>query len=221
MCFKKAVFGRKLFITTHFELSAHLTNAWDLQPDLCPENLVVIVQRETKFRTILNAEKIKEYFRQNGFVNTQLVVLERLSIREQLSVIQCASVFIAVQGAGMSWFMFLPKHAVLAEITWYRWPSRFIDRARYARPDIETHLLYCDFTISNAAYAVFTAKYFGYNRTITDEVREQVIEKSKQQYARDYYPLGVPRTGIWKLADCCCDIALFQGLLRSLQDKLS
>ena len=230
MCFKKAVFGRQQSFTSLAELDTHLSAAaWAVTSSAAKAcqhvGSIVFIQRETNFRRIFNLDEVVAYFRRRGHTDTRVVVLERLSFAEQMRVIKCARVLVAVQGAGLTWFLFLPRGAVMVEITWHNWSSRFAARAHYERPDLRTHLLRCRYSVSVQAYRHVASKLLGDDAdvrnsrgstSVNQAVKDKVFRESERQYTAGFYVFGVPHVSIWKSSDCVCDVTLFDPVLEDL-----
>jgi hypothetical protein len=82
----------------------------------------LILQR--KSRRLLNAEELGETARAAGFA-VRLVDFEELGVLEQLKEVRCASLFLAVMGAGQQWASFMRPGTTLASIGWKNWKAEY------------------------------------------------------------------------------------------------
>ena len=231
MCFKRAVFGRQQSFTSIAELDTHLSAAMAVtsSAETCRQQFgsIVFIQRTKNFRQILNVDDIVAYFLRRGHTDARVVFLEKLSFVEQMRVVKCARVLVAVHGAGLSWFQFLPRGAVMVEVTFHNWPSFFIPRAHYHRPDLRTHLLRCRYSVSEQAYRHVASKLLGDDADVRNSrdstsvmsqaVKDKVVRESERQYNARFYVFGVPHVSIWKSSDCVCDVTLFDPVLDDLK----
>ena len=162
----------------------------------CTEQLVLILQRNNT-RQILNADKMAAMFSDHAnMTNVKIVKFEEKTMHEQFDLVRCAKVFIAVQGAGVAWYRFLPKHATLVEIYYHGWKSKYRDRALANRPDMNTHAIFCTAQVRPQSYSFYALKWFGYDGPMSDSMKAKVTNMSA---------VVNPVLGnIWKDSDVVC-----------------
>ena len=85
---------------------------------------------QQKNRMILNINELQYAAQNAGFNNTEVVVFEDLSTKEQMKIVRCTNIFVGVQGAGLAWGLFLPNGSVLIEVAWPQngWPFLYSGR---------------------------------------------------------------------------------------------
>ena len=219
-CFSKVIFGRQRYYTSDGEIKRHLSAAFGHDDSRCAPDLVVIVHRRMRYRTLLNAEQLQDYIKSFGFNNVELVALEHLSFDEQVRIVTCTRVFIAVHGAALAWFVMLPRRAVVIEITYENWPSRYAARARFQRPDVVTYVVKCQGRTSDQAYLAFARRHFSYSGPVTQTLKDKVVRASDVMLRRDFYPFGLSES-IYKMTDCFCEPSVFHDILVDLTGKYS
>ena len=101
---------------------------------------MLIIQRQST-RRLLNIDSMVDVARNYGYANVRTEFFEGLRLREQYAIIRCASVFVAVQGAALSWHSFLPRGATVVEITYEGWPVRYRERALMERTDLNQRVI--------------------------------------------------------------------------------
>ena len=128
---------------------------------------------------------------------------------EQMRVIARCRVFIGVQGAALTWSAFLPRNALMVEITYDYWTARFKARTKLWRPDLMTEIVQCKVHTSDASFLSY-ARLAGMEENIpedeqvTEELKQKVYEKSYQALKETYYPFKL-FLSIWKMSDVICD----------------
>ena len=165
---------------------------------------------------LLNVDEIRQAFIGHGYDNVAVLSLERYSMPQQLQVIKCTRILVGVQGAGLTWALFLPTAATVIEITFLNWHARFQPRINYYRPDIRTFTPYCDVDTPESAYVSFARQFFGYSGNMTDVIRQRVVGYSTNANRRESFPFALPVT-IWKQSGCRCDVHIFIRLLRTMK----
>ena len=118
-------------------------------------------------------------------------------MREQLDAVRCASTFIGVQGAGLSWYQFLPTNATFIELYWYGWKSKFRLRANQSRPDVTAHAVECTPVTPYSTWANYARRWLHYLGPVNDVMKQRLIERSAQ--------VERPVKGtVWKDSNCVC-----------------
>ena len=214
-CFKRLVVGQRL--AENFNtLQERLTNKFKVGFSQCLRPRICVVQRKRKghFRRVLNIEAIRTYL-QPRLPHDDVIELDLddKGFTEQLRDVTCCRVFIGVQGAALAWSAFLPRDALLVEISNEYWTPRFVTRAKIWRPDLRTAVVKCDIRTSDASFLSYARrtkmKEFGVDtKTVTKELKQKVYENSHKALKTSYYPFGLPLS-IWKLSDVYCDPTFF------------
>ena len=108
---------------------------------------------------------------------------------------------------------FFPRDALLVEIVYDYWTSRFVSRAKMWCSDLKTAVVKCDTQTSDAAFLSFAKRAQIHDnavdaKTVTEELKRKVYEKSYQKLKASHFPFSVPFS-IWKLSDVQCNPSLF------------
>ena len=87
-----------------------------------------------------------------------------------------------VQGAALTWSAFLPRDALLVEISYEYWTPRFVRRAKIWRPDSKTAVVKCDINTSDSSFLSY-AEFHRMNDIpedghITKNLKQRVYDKS-------------------------------------------
>lgn len=78
---------------------------------------ITLLSRETKYRNILNEDKLIEALRKNDQYEINRVVYNRnIPFPEQLRITHNTDIFIGMHGAGLTHLLFLPDWAVVFEL---------------------------------------------------------------------------------------------------------
>ena len=212
-CFKYGVLGPYLAnfetirnsVKYRQEIYELLITSWGFNRELCPENNLVILERLVS-RHLLNKEEILKTAKSIGFYHSNIVSFEDLSVRKQVEIVSCSDVFISVQGAALTWFLYLPINASVIEIVWDGWPVKYQRRIQRERPDISAYVLKCDAKVSENIWHEFAKEWFAFNGTVvSDEMKNAIIVQSKSMRAVSKQ--------VWKYADCTCPIKKLTKLL--------
>ena len=123
------------------------------------------------------------------------------------------SCLIGVQGAALTWSAFLSRDALMIELTYDYWPSRFRARQKMLRPDLRTAVLSCEGVTSDGAFLYYSDHtHIKHNSIVTEELKYRVYEHSHQKLRNAYYPIGLP-SSIWKLNDFKCNPKSFNSIV--------
>ena len=210
VCFKYGVFGSHHDVTanatTPDDMGQVLQAKWNLTSPCVVNNSVLLLNRYHT-RRILNARKIIHHLNKRGY-NVKLDYFKNKSLQEQMDSVRCASVFIGAQGAGLSWYQFLPPNSTFIELHWYGWISKYKRRAEESRPDISAHAIECKPVTPLSIWQGYARKWFNHRGPIDDIMKQRLREKSDRvQDVND-----VAGT-IWKDSDCECNIDEIARLL--------
>lgn len=78
---------------------------------------ITLLSRETKFRKILNEDKLIETLKKNKLYYVKRVNYNReMSFKKQLEITANTDVFIGIHGAGLTHLLFLPDWAAIFEL---------------------------------------------------------------------------------------------------------
>ena len=199
VCFKYGIFGlqnynRDLVIGAD-DMGAKLQTKWGLTSP-CKVNYVLLLDR-IKSRHILNAGEIMNHLKKMGY-NVKLDYFDNKSLTEQMDSVRCASAFIGVQGAGLSWFQFLQPNVTFVEFYWRGWKSKYEVRVNITRPDVSAHAVECHPMPSQSTMMKYARLWFKHYGPIDDAMTTRLIEKSDKVK---------PISGtIWKDSNIVCDI---------------
>ncbi|XP_053693020.1 EGF domain-specific O-linked N-acetylglucosamine transferase [Sabethes cyaneus] len=92
---------------------------------------ITFLSRQTKFRRVLNEDKLIEAISANEDYNVNRVSYSyQMDFREQLKITRNTDIFIGMHGAGLTHLLFLPKWAVLFELYHCEDPNCYRDLAR-------------------------------------------------------------------------------------------
>ena len=112
----------------------------------------------------------------------------------------CANVFIAVQGAGMNWYKFLPPNARMLEITWPHWRSRYRIRAIETRPDVTPIVLQCQMHTPSHIFLKYARLWLKFNGTADDVTKQMKADLIRRSFKLD----STHTVNIQKDSDCVC-----------------
>lgn len=88
-----------------------------LRPKRNQKIRITFLERNTKFRNVLNsAELIAEIHKNETYKVNSVIFDKRVTFLEQLDVIRNSDVFIGMHGAGLTHLLFLPKWASVFEL---------------------------------------------------------------------------------------------------------
>ena len=162
----------------------------------CRNKHITFIERN-RTRFILNLNSLVDISRKM-FNQTRVVVeqFEKYSLSEQWRKIRCTSVFIAVQGAALSWYPFLPANASVLEIVYPGWHSRYAKRILGARPDLHVEVVRCDVITPLKAYTKYAKLWYNHTGEITSEWKQTLELRSNNTIAVD--------GSIWKDSNCVC-----------------
>ena len=206
LCFKQALFMQskttamnKLHTTSVVKT---LSEKWRLREIKCPATKHVLILQRDKTRRIRNVDTIVDHLREHMNASVQVVQFEGKPAQEQARIIHCANVFIAVQGAGMNWYKFLPPKARMLEITWPYWGSRYAGRVRKQRPDVTARVVKCQMYTSPAIYMQFAREWLpsfehANSTWLTPNVTQSLLKRS---FRLD----PIKTNNIQKSSDCEC-----------------
>jgi len=79
-------------------------------------NCIVIIKR--KHRRIVNTNELEAAAIEVGFNLVEVVYLEQMSVKRQLTMVANAGIIVGVHGAGLQWAIFMPAGATLIEVAW-------------------------------------------------------------------------------------------------------
>ena len=206
VCFKYGVFGNHhdvaANVTAPDDMGQVLQAKWNLTSP-CKAYYVLLLDR-IKSRHILQAEEIIDHLQKKGH-NVKLDYFDNKSLKEQMDAVRCASAFIGVQGAGLSWYQFLPPKATFIELHWYGWISRYKLRAKESRPDISAHAIECKPVTPASVWQHYAQLWFNHRGPIDDVMKQRLREKSDR--VQDI------KGTIWKDSNCECNIDEITRLL--------
>ena len=113
-------------------------------PSSCQITYALFVHRN-KTRRILNTAQLAKITREfEKFRDTHVVDFEGMTVQEQWQIARCASLMVGVHGAGMSWFVFQPKHTAFIEFVFDGWHRFWVRYARGYRPDMARITFVCE-----------------------------------------------------------------------------
>lgn len=116
-CFQYGVFGLVNLNYDSKRTVQYVIQAAGIKQTQClnPQR-VLIIQRN--LRKILNVNDLLEAAKAEGYPESEVIILENLSVEEQLKLVACSPVMVGVQGAGLQWSIFMPQGSTLIEIAW-------------------------------------------------------------------------------------------------------
>ena len=200
VCFRHAVFGQpKLgsYKSALRDVQMQVESAFNFTRQRCERYHVVVIAR-LGTRVILNIDKFRSVLRERGYSDVRVESFENQTVQEQIRIVRCASVLIGVQGAGLAWYMFMPRHALVVELTWYGWTSKYRVRIRSSRPDIDVHVMTCKAVTPEAVWVNYAKKWFKYTGEITNEMKKKLTTKSRHTNAI----LGT----VYRDSNCVCSL---------------
>ena len=164
------------------------------------KDCTVIIQ-DRKQRRMLNIDELVAAAKSVGFKNVCKVLLEKLTIEEQLLMASKAHLMVGVQGSGLQWAVFMPKGSVLLEIAWphKHWGFFFQPYVssyaiKYAR--LATHNIKVNWTS-------YEKRVRG-GRKVGKAERTKMLQGSGFKSAFD---------NLWKWADVKVDVAAFKDVI--------
>lgn len=99
--------------------STHVLNGLNITIDKRKSNKirVTLLSRETKYRKILNEDKLLKALSNNDkYIVQRAVYNKSIPFSKQLSITHNTDIFIGMHGAGLTHLMFLPDWAVVFEL---------------------------------------------------------------------------------------------------------
>ena len=195
-CFRHVVAGDRRISPrkTMDVLRKQANTLFHLDELVCTSYKVTLLRRLTS-RHILNIAELAEAIRQHGY-DVQIVSFEGKTIQEQLEILHCTSVFIAVQGAALAWMIFLPQNAMFIEIWFQGWPQRYRQRANGLRPDLNATAIECERRPSDDVMRKYALSWFNYTGEITDDMKLKLFQRSKKTLLAFGH--------VFKDSDCIC-----------------
>ena len=201
LCFSHGVFP---YFTTggtaRKTVSKLLSKTWGLDTLHCPDPYVLFLERNST-RRLHNLDEIIVYLRQHNISPIKVAMFEGKSAKEQASIVHCAKVFIAVQGAGMNWYKFLPHNASMLEITYNGWRSHYRRRAIAYRPDVIPLIVKCEMYTPPHIFLKFARAWMNFTGTADDITAESKAELLERSLKMD----SVRTKNIQKDSDAVCD----------------
>ena len=170
--------------------------SFNLNRVVCAKYKVVLVKRLGS-RHLLNIDELATVIRQQrtGF-DVDVVSFEGMTIQQQLEILRCTSLFIAVQGAALAWMIFLPQNAMFIEIWFDGWAPRYKPRADIMRPDLRVKTLECERVTSDVVLRKYAEIWFNHTGSLSEDVKAKVYAKSQKNHAVYGYA--------YKGSDCVC-----------------
>lgn len=206
-CYRNGIVGRAAKTAHRKETVQQLVRQqWQLS-NRCDDSYVLFIQRN-RTRHIVNIKDLIHTVEQHGSCSTcsvRVESLENLSLRQQATIVNCASMLVAVQGAGLSWYRFLQPGATVIELTWPGWPARYQQRIWSSRHDISARVVKCTAHVPEAVWRKYAKLWYNHSGNITSEWRQKLSQKSLQ--------VRVPESSVWKDSDCVCSRAVFRQAL--------
>ena len=174
----------------------------------CRAKYALFLQR-ARTRRVLNISELADAAKAMGYGNVIVAHMENKTMFEQWKLIRCASLFVTVQGAGASWLMFLPKQAVLVELSYPGWHNMFTGYAKVFRPDITALSMTCQRETPDAVWRDYAQKWFNYSGPISDQWMQRISNHSTAVKAVKRYA-----SSVWKDSDCACSPDVFRKVLK-------
>ena len=206
ICFRHAVLGHGAIQDYIEPITSLMSGAFHIERR-CNDSKTVLILQRTKSRHILNVKDIESAFRSQG--HTQIITksFEGKPISKQMALVQCASVFVGVQGAGLAWYRFLPRNATLIELYYNGWKSKYVARAKKVRPDIRAAKFYCDAVTPAKTWRRYAAKWYdSHSRVVSHSMKLKLIAHSDT--------VNPVRGNIWKDSDVTCNVTALNDVLR-------
>ena len=197
VCFRHGVFRvpYKLDRTIGYETQKMVLKAWERTFKPCNETYMLIIQRLTT-RRLLNIDHMTKIAHDYGYSKVRVESFEGKQLRDQYGIIRCASVFVAVQGAVLSWFSFLPEGATVVEMIYDGWPMRYQRRVLEERPDLNPQVIHCNIQTPLHIWEHYAKKWYNHTGVIDSELKKRLARDSDKQF-----PIG---KSVWKDSDCMC-----------------
>ena len=212
VCFRYGIFGRVRGRNNKVHRDHHIQKAvqedWQRSTETngsCSNKHITFIERR-ETRSIVNLNSLLDISRKVAN-QTRVVVeqFEKYSLSEQWRKIRCTSVFIAVQGAALSWYRFLPANASVLEIVYPGWHSRYAKRIRGTRPDLHVEVVRCDVTTPLKVYSKYAKLWYNYTGEITPKLKQELELRSNNTTGVD--------SSIWKDSNCICSEDVFLDAL--------
>ena len=180
VCFRNAIFGAAPAETPQEidMMKTRLQKQFGIRSKC--ESLHVLLLQRAKTREIVNANEIAAAIEKQHHVKVVIENFDSKSFASQLEAVQCSTVFIGVQGAGLSWYRFLPKKATLLELFYDNWGAKFVHRASINRPDIHGRTLHCATVTDESVWSYYAKKWFHHTGDLNDDIRQKIAERSKE-----------------------------------------
>ena len=181
-----------------------LSEKWRLSETKCPATKHVLILQRNTTRQIRNVDAIVTYLRAHLNTSVQVEQFEGKLANEQARIVHCANVFIAVQGAGMNWYKFLPPNARMLEITYgVGWPSRYAARAQALRPDVITKIVQCRMLTPPEVFLTYAREWLpGFENATYDSISGAAKRKLYKISAKQS---PISKRAVHKNSDCECD----------------
>ena len=211
LCFKQALFiqSSTIPVTKQVKLQTAamvktLSEKWRLSETKCPATKHVLILQRNTTRQIRNVDAIVTYLRAHLNTSVQVEQFEGKLANEQARIVHCANVFIAVQGAGMNWYKFLPPNARMLEITYgIGWPSRYAERARAQRPDVISRIVECRMLTPPEVFLTYAREWLpGFENATYDSISGAAKRKLYKISAKQS---PISKRAVHKNSDCECD----------------
>ena len=199
LCFKNAIFGHPPSESPRDVdvIKRGLQRQFSINSS-CSSHHVLLLQR-AKTRVILNADEIAAAIQSQLQAQVVIENFDSKSFASQLEIVQCSTVFIGVQGAGLSWYRFLPHNAILLELYYDNWGPKFVSRASVKRPDIKGRTIHCESVTDESLWASYAKKWFDHEGDLNEDMREKIRRRSKENPAL--------YGSVWKDSNVNCSVA--------------
>jgi len=136
-----------------------------------PEKATITLLKRTSSRLILNREELSERLKQIPSVLFQEVLLEELSLKEQLELLGKTSILIGMHGSGLSNTLFLPAGTSLIEL----FPYQF-KRNSYQLLAEAANVFYSSWQNLDKTKTKFHPEILDTFKELTHEEKEKIIE---------------------------------------------
>jgi len=164
---------------------------------------MVILQRSN--RQIINIGDLKKSAKAAGFKNVRVVLFEKMSVKQQMTLAANTGVMVGVQGAGLQWAIFMPPGSTLIEISW---PQKYwFQNFRF----VESY--YIRFVNITANYVrvnwrVFEKLILGGRKCSEDRKLKLLNMRHRNMWVAE---------NIWKHADVSVDVTTFTQVIQRLK----
>ena len=182
---------------------------FNLSQVVCATYKVTLLNR-LGTRRILNIDELATVIRQQRGFDVDVVSFEGMTIQQQLEIIRCTSLFIAVQGAGLAWMIFLPQNAMFIEIWFKGWAPRYKDRANEFRPDLRVKTVQCERVAPEAVLQKYAKLWFNHTGQVSSAMEAKLNAKSRRNDPIRGY--------VYKDSDCVCSNASILAALPNDND---